>query len=404
MTHPANLPRRHLLAGSLAALGAVGLATWTQSVRGQPAPEPAARPLPVQARWKKPEAFIVHSGNSLETRRAAFGTSVVTPANQLFVRNNLPSPESSILDKPDTWSVAIEGVKTPRSLTLAELQPLGLETVTTVLQCAANGRAFFPGKSAGSPLMVGAAGCVVWSGVPLRKVVASLGGLAAGAAYLTGTGGEKVPEGVDPLTVMVERSVPIAALDDAILAWEMNGEPLQLAHGGPLRLIVPGYLGENNVKYVRRVAFTAVPSQARSMTHNYRLAPPGAKQGPEHPAVLELSVKSWINSPLPEEGTFFAGVVQVQGVAFGGMRGVRGVEVSVDGGKTWQAAQFIGPDLGRFAWRQFVLPVRLAPGDHMLFSRATDVAGNVQAEYRVDNAAGYNNTSWRDHGVSVTIT
>ena len=85
----------------------------------------------------------------------------------------------------------------------------------------------------------------------------------AACVYLTGTGGEKLPDGVDPLTVMVERSVPLEAMNDAILAWEMNGEPLSLAHGGPLRLIVPGYQGVNNVKYVKRVAFTATESQAR---------------------------------------------------------------------------------------------------------------------------------------------
>jgi sulfite oxidase len=77
--------------------------------------------------------------------------------------------------------------------------------------------------------------------------------------------------------------------------------------------------------------------------------------------------------------------------------------VSVDGGKTWQAAQLIGPDLGRFAWRQFVLPVRLAAGSHELLSRATDTAGNVQPEQREENLGGYNNTSWRDHGVTVVV-
>ena len=97
------------------------------------------------------------------------------------------------------------------------------------------------------------------------------------------------------------------------------------------------------------------------------------------------------------------GMVQVHGVAFGGTRGIKGVEVSVDGGKTWQAAQLIGPDLGRFAWRQFVLPVRLGAGTHVLASRATDTAGNVQPEQREENVGGYNNASWADHAVTVSV-
>eukprot|EP01034_Spumella_vulgaris_P008489 gene8489-10799_t len=186
---------------------------------------------------------------------------------------------------------------TGRSLTLAELKTLGVETVATVLQCSGNGRGVFPSKPSGTPWSVGAAGCVVWSGVPLRNVVAALGGLADGAAYLTGTGGEKLPEGADPLTVLVERSVPVKAMDDALLAWEMNGEPLSLAHGGPLRLVVPGYQGVNNIKYVKRVAFTSAQSQARIMSHGYRMSPPGSKASPDQPSVWEMGVKSWINGP-----------------------------------------------------------------------------------------------------------
>src|SRR5690606_34803098 len=160
----------------------------------------------------------------------------------------------------------------------------------------------------GTQWTVGAAGCVVWSGVPLRDVVAALGGVADGAVFLTGTGGEKLPEGVDPLSVLVERSIPVKALEDAILAWEMNGEPLSLAHGGPLRLVVPGYQGVNNIKYVKRVAFTATQSQARIMTHSYRLAPLGGKTGPDQASVWEIGVKSWINGPLSEQGAVKAGL------------------------------------------------------------------------------------------------
>ena len=397
-----NLPRRHMLAGSAAALSALGLAGWAGGARAQQAAA-AAKPLPAYANWKTPDALIVHSSNTLETRRSAFGTSVITPSNQLYVRNNLPAPDVAVLNDRDAWSVSIEGVKNARSLTVAELKTLGVETVATVLQCSGNGRGFFPSKPSGTPWQVGAAGCVVWSGVPLRNVVAALGGLADGAAYLTGTGGEKLPDGVDPLSVLVERSVPVKALDDALLAWEMNGEPLSLAHGGPLRLVVPGYQGVNNIKYVKRVAFGSAQSQARIMQHGYRITPPGTKSNPDQPSVWEMGVKSWINSPLPDKGQLKAGAALVHGVAFGGTRSIKSVEVSADGGKTWQAARLIGPDLGPFAWRQFALPLRLEAGTHVLMSRATDSAGNVQPEQREENVGGYNNASWRDHAVTVTV-
>ena len=403
MNETITLPRRHLLAGSAAALSAIGLASFSGRAAAQAAAAAAPKPLPPYAAWKSVDALIVHSNNTMETRRSAFGTSVITPSSQLYVRNNLPPPDASILNDRDGWNVSIEGVKNPRSLTLAELRTLGVETVTTVLQCSGNGRGFFPSKPSGTQWSVGAAGCVVWSGVPLRSVVAALGGVVDGAAYVTGTGGEKLPDGVDPLSVLVERSVPIKALDDAMLAWEMNGEPIPLAHGGPLRLVVPGYQGVNNIKYVKRVAFTSAQSQARIMSHGYRMAPLGGKASPDQASVWEMGVKSWINGPLSEKGAVKSGMVQVHGVAFGGMHAVKGVEVSVDGGKTWQAARFIGPDLGRFAWRQFVLPVRLEAGTYMLASRATDTGGAVQPQEREENLRGYNNTSWGDHAISVTV-
>ncbi len=392
-----------MLAASAAGLGALGLGGLTTQAHAQGAAAPAAKPLPSLAAWKDPKAMIVHSSSTLETRRAAYGTSVITPTNRLFVRNNLPAPDASILEQRDAWTVAFDGVKNPRSLTVADLKTLGVETVATVLQCSGNGRGFFPSKPSGTPWQVGAAGCVLWSGVPLRTVIQVLGGAEEGVAYLTGTGGEKLPEGVDPLSVLVERSVPLKALDDALLAWEMNGEPLPLAHGGPLRLIVPGYQGVNNVKYVKRVALTAEQSRAGIMANRYRMAPPGTKGNPSQPSVWEMGVKSWINGPLPDQGSLRAGWVQIHGVAFAGTRAVRAVEVSVDGGKNWQQAQLVGPDLGRFAWRQFVLPVQLSAGTHMLASRAIDSAGNVQPEGRVDNLEGYNNASWQDHAITVTV-
>jgi sulfite dehydrogenase len=194
----------------------------------------------------------------------------------------------------------------------------------------------------------------------------------------------------------------VKAMSDAILAWEMNGAPLSLAHGGPLRLVVPGYNGVNNIKYVKRVAFTPVESTARIMSHGYRVTPPGGTSNPNEPSVQELNVKSWVNSPNGDRPAR-AGTVYVTGVAFSGGQPIRRVEVSSDGGRTWIDAAFIGPDLGRFAWRQFALPLRMAAGNYVVTSRATDAGGNVQPEQRAENAHGYSNNSWADHAVKVTV-
>lgn len=403
--NPSSLPRRRMLAGSASALAAAGLASFQSQALAQTAAPaaPAAKPLPGYASFKNADAVIVHSSTTIETKRSAFGSSVVTPTNQLYVRNNLPTPPESIVADRDAWKLQIDGVKKPRQLSLAELKTMGLETVTMVLQCSGNGRGFFPSKPSGTQWTVGAAGCVVWSGVPVREVIKALGGVADGMVYMTGTGGEVLPAGIDPKTVMVERSVPLAAMEDALLAWEMNGEPVSLVHGGPLRLIVPGYTGVNNIKYIKQLAFTAKESEAHIMSHGYRISPPGSKGDPSQPSVQEMSVKSWINSPIPEDGNQAAGKVQIQGVAFGGMNAVKGVEVSTDGGKTWKQARLIGPDMGKYAWRQFVLQAELPKGTYRLASRATDDKGNVQPETRGENQSGYNNTSWADHAVTVTV-
>jgi sulfite dehydrogenase len=395
-----DLARRGLLAGSAATLAAAGLA---RAAHAQTAAAPARPGLPAYAAWKDAEHLIVHTGNTLETRRSAFGTSVITPAERLYVRNNLPAPDVAIVANRDAWAVEFEGVRQPRTLTVADLKTLGLETVAAVLQCSGNGRGYFTTKPSGTKWQVGAAGCVIWSGVPVRNVVAALGGVADGARYITGTGGEQLPAGLDPKSVVVERSVPLKALDDALLAWEMNGEPLPHAHGGPLRLIVPGYSGVNNIKYVKRVAFTEAQTDAKIQSSGYRMTPPGTKGDPSFPAVWEMGIKSWINSPAPEAGAVKAGWVQVHGVAMGGTRALRRIDVSVDGGQNWQEARFVGPDLGRFAWRQFVLPVKLEPGQYLLASRAQDTRFNWQEETTPENAGGFLNSGWRAHALPINV-
>lgn len=401
----ANPRRRHLLAGSAAAAaaGLGGLFTKSAMAEAVASTAPAPKTLPAYVNWKNPDAMIVHSSGTLETKRSAFGTSIITPTDQLYIRNNLPAPDASIIADRDGWEVAVEGVKNSRTIKVKELKSMGLETTAMVLQCSGNGRGYFPSKPSGTPWQVGAAGCVIWSGVPVRALVEALGGMSDGMIYMTGTGGEKLPAGLDPKSVIVERSVPVKAMSDALLAWEMNGEPIPLAHGGPLRLIVPGYSGVNNIKYIKRLAFTAAQTDATIQAHGYRVSPPGQKGDPTQPSVWEMGPKSWINSPAPDAGAVPAGMAQIKGVAFGGVHAVKSVDVSIDGGKTWKQARLVGPDLGRYAWRQFVLPVKLEPGTYSIACAVTNAEGNRQPEGRVENTGGYNNNSWRDHALTITV-
>lgn len=394
-----NIQRRSFLLGSAGVVAAGGLGASAFAQDAAPAAGPP--PLPDSLQWKNGEALIVHSANTIETKREHAGRSIVTPLDELFVRNNVAPPASSITENPDTWELAIEGVKSPRTMTVAELKRLDIETVACVLQCSGNGRGFFDHKPSGTPWTVGAAGCVLWTGVPVRAVVEALGGVVAGGQFMTGTGGEPIPEGLDPNTVVVERSLPIDAMETAILAWEANGKMLPLAHGGPLRLIVPGYFGVNNIKYIKKLAFTEQESSARIQASSYRIQPVGEKGKPGFPSMWRMPVKSWIRDPI---ATATGGPVQIHGVAFGGEGGVKSVEVSTDGGKTWNAARLVGPDLGPYAWRNFVLSAELKPGQVVLASRATDANGAQQPEIMEPNERGYAHNGWRSHAVTVTIT
>jgi DMSO/TMAO reductase YedYZ molybdopterin-dependent catalytic subunit len=191
-------------------------------------------------------------------------------------------------------------------------------------------------------------------------------------------------------------------MQDALLAWELNGKPIPLAHGGPLRLIVPGYYGVNNVKYLRRLAFTEEQSPAAIQASSYRVRPIGVSGAPTQPSMWELDVKSFITHPAGGAQPLRAGTTQVYGVAFA-FGGVKSVEVSLDGGRSWRAAEFFGTDLGPHAWRHFMVPVRLEAGSYVFASRATSAKGETQPELRVENERGYGHNGWRDHAVSFTV-
>ena len=390
-----DIARRWWLAAS-AGGAAAGLAGWSPASLAQ------AKPLPPVASFKDASRVIVHSASGIETQRSAFGSSGVTDVDILFLRNNIAAPDAAIVGNPDAWQVQIDGVTSPRTLTVAELKRMGLANVAMVLQCSGNGRGFFSHKAAGSQWKVGAAGNTLWSGVPVKDVVTALGGVREGMRYMTSTGGETIPPGIDPKKVMVERSVPWTAMEGAILAWELNGRPIPLAHGGPLRLIIPGYYGVNNIKYVKRVAFTPTETPANIQQSGYRVRDIGKKGDATQPSMWQMNLKSFVTSPSGGE-SLRAGTLQVHGVAFTGGSPVKGVEVSVDGGKSWRAAEFIGPHMGKHAWRHFVAEVNLAPGSHLITSRAIAIDGTVQPELRVENERGYAHNGWRDHAVAVTV-
>ena len=401
MTEDLRIGRRGFLGGGLTAVAAASVGGASEALAQQP-----AKPLPAYVGWKDPNAMIIHSDQTLEMKRDLFGSSLITPEDRLFVRNNVKAPPDSIAADRDGWRVEFAGVKEPKTLTVGELKRMGVVTVATVLQCSGNGRKYFMDKltgdqkMSGTPWTVGASGCVIWSGVPVKTVIDALGGQVAGVKYITGTGGEEIPAGLNPRDLVVERSVPLSNLENVILAWEMNGKPISVAHGGPLRMIVPGYSGVNNVKYVKTVALTANQTDARIQSANYRYHSITEKPSPDQPAVWEQPVKSWITAPLANQKT---GQVQITGLALGGMNALAGVDVSIDGGKTWKKAKFVGPDLGRFAWRLFVLPASLQPGDYTLVSRARDAKGNVQPEDSPLNGSGYGYNGWRGPALKITV-
>jgi hypothetical protein len=158
----------------------------------------------------------------------------------------------------------------------------------------------------------------------------------------------------------------------------------------------------NNIKYVKRVAFTAAETGVNIQASGYRVRDIGTKGAPTQPSMWAMNLKSFVTGPAGD-APVRAGMVQVHGVAFSGGSPVSAVEVSVDGGNSWRAARFFGPDLGRHAWRQFVASVNLPAGSYVITSRAINADGEVQPELRSENERGYAHNGWRDHAVKVTV-
>jgi DMSO/TMAO reductase YedYZ molybdopterin-dependent catalytic subunit len=313
--------------------------------------------------------------------------SWITPNDLFYVRSHLYTPKTS----DQGWKVVVDGeVERPLALSLDELKQMPKATVTVTLECAGNGRAFFDPPVAGIQWGKGAVGTARWTGARLGDVLKRAGVKPAGR-YVVLNGADQ-PIGKMPDFI---RNVPMekAMLADTVLAYEMNGEPLPIAHGFPLRAVVPGWEGAYAVKWLNHIQVIDREHEGFFVKTAYRFPAkriaPGAGVDPKDMLPLTgLVVKSFINSP-PDGAKVSTGAVRVSGFAWAGEADIARVDISTDGGSTWHPAR-LGRDHERYAWRQFEYEWRAAaPGSYVIMSRATDDQGRSQPVVAQWNPSGY---------------
>ena len=324
-------------------------------------------------------------------------TDYVTPNELFFVRSHwIPRTPD-----PKSWKLTIDGeVDRTTQLTLSELKKLPRAEATCVLQCAGNGRGLYAPTLPGVQWRYGAVGNARWTGVRVRDVL-DRAGVKAAAKHLHVFGSDDPPQKVPPFHRSIEME---KVLTDGILAFSMNGEPLPVAHGAPLRLIVPGWAGDHWMKWVVRLSPQAEAQKGFYMETAYRyplaVGAPGVAFKPEEMSpVTELFVKSNITSA-PKKAK--AGHThEIRGFAFSGAPDIAKVEISDDGGATWQDAA-LDSRHEPYAWRLW--SYRWKPsqaGAARICARATDVNGKVQPREAAWNQSGYLHNSW--HFVDVEV-
>jgi sulfite oxidase len=345
-----------------------------------------------------PFEVLAHNPQQLQTPLAALD-GLLTPTERFFVRSHFGPPR---LDR--ARPLAVTGrVSREGRWSQAALRKLPARTVTAVLQCAGNGRALFHPPVPGVQWQHGALGQARWTGVPLATLL-ERAGLQPGAAHVHLFGADRAPR---PQTPPFIRSIPLdkALHPDTLVAWEMNGAPLTLEHGAPLRLVVPGWAGDHWLKWLVGIEVSAEEHSGFFVQKAYRIpptpVPPGTRVPPEQmEPVTVMPVKSLITAPA-EGADVAAGPQEVRGIAFSGHAPVERVEVSVDGGQRWERAALEGePGTGR--WQVFRLQVQAPFGPMTAMARATDAAGNVQPEAAAWNPSGYFWNAW--HRVSWRVT
>ena len=308
----------------------------------------------------------------------------VTPSARFFRRNHFPIP---VLD-PDAWRLRIGGlVRQPLSLSLHELTQLPVQTAVITLECAGNGRTLFRPPAEGEQWGLGAVSTAAWTGVRLADVLRRAV-IRDGAREVVFRGADGGPVNNSAAPVRFERSLPLAdALESgALLAYVMNGQPLPVRHGAPLRLVVPGWYAVASVKWLTGIEVVPQPFDGFFQGSHYVYEWSRGGRTVREP-VQRQRVRALITSPAAGQELARDGLV-VRGVAWSGKAPIARVEVSVAGG-LWRQARLVGtaaPD----GWQQWELPVcGLERGGTGIRARAADLAGRVQPDLPEWNRLGY---------------
>jgi sulfite oxidase len=347
----------------------------------------------------KRDDMIVHQQEpyNAEPTPSALAEHVLTPVRAFYGRNHGRMPR---LD-PLAWRLSVDGlVDRPLELSLAQLREgFPHHEVIATLQCAGNRRAGLmavrdiPGQHPWGP---GATSTARWTGVRLADVLAAAG-LRAGTTYIAFEAPDVAPEADPPQPYGGSITAAKATSAEALLAWEMNGAPLTVPHGAPVRVVVPGHIGARSVKWVRRITAQDHPSDNFFQASAYRLLPADTSDPRPGDGVALSSVA--LNSDVlsPDDGAVIsAGSTTVLGYAFAGDdRTVSRVDVSVDGGRHWVQAE-LAEQVSPWAWRLWSATVRVPAGQVEIIARAWDSAAALQPEHAesVWNPKGYVNNAW----------
>lgn len=307
----------------------------------------------------------------------------ITPASKMFVRNNGLAPTNV---DPSTWRLTIDGesVAKTKTYSLDDLRQFPSHSYQLTLECGGNGRSEFDPPAKGNQWTVGAVSCAEWSGVRLKDLLNDVG-LKKDAVYI-GYYGEDNHLSRDPNKDPISRGVPIskALMDETLIAYEMNGEPIPLIHGFPLRLVAGGWPASASGKWISRLSVrNQVHDGAKMGGSSYRIpckpVEPGAKVLDDNMCIIEsMPVKSLITYPKSGALLSYGTALKIRGHAWAGELEVSDVSCSIDFGSTWSRCELGGP-ANRLAWQRWSTEINFPEkGYYEVWARATDTNGVAQ--------------------------